>query len=236
MISNENVLNLKQNNIDYIVGARLGNLNDKLITQISTALSGTDKKIIRIKTDKGYLICNFSSLRYRKDKHEMNKQVERAKKVINNPSKNKKLKFTKSNGEVLELNQQLIEKANRLLGIKGYYTSHEENTLDNQTIIDRYHELYKIEKAFRMSKSDLKTRPIFHYKEDPIKLHLLICFMALVVSKQIELKTEISIKNFIHECKKVTDARLINKITRQEVTIRANYTAKLEAIKAKFAC
>ena len=60
MISNENVLNLKQNNIDYIVGARLGNLNDKLITQISTALSGTDKKIIRIKTDKGYLICNFS--------------------------------------------------------------------------------------------------------------------------------------------------------------------------------
>ena len=116
------------------------------------------------------------------------------------------------------------------------YTSHEENTLDNQTIIDRYHELYKIEKAFRMSKSDLKTRPIFHYKEDPIKLHLLICFMALVVSKQIELKTEISIKNFIHECKKVTDARLINKITRQEVTIRANYTAKLEAIKAKFAC
>jgi len=166
----------------------------------------------------------------------MNKQVERAKKVINNPSKNKKLKFTKSNGEVLELNQQLIEKANRLLGIKGYYTSHEENTLDNQTIIDRYHELYKIEKAFRMSKSDLKTRPIFHYKEDPIKLHLLICFMALVVSKQIELKTEISIKNFIHECKKVTDARLINKITRQEVTIRANYTAKLEAIKAKFAC
>ena len=46
------------------------------------------------------------------------------------------------------------------------------------------------------------TRPIFHYKEEPIKLHILICFMALVLSKHIELSTGNSIRKFITECKK----------------------------------
>jgi len=65
-----------------------------------------------------------------------------------------------------------------LLGIKGYYTNLEENIVNNNTIIERYHELYKIEHAFRITKSDLQTRPIFHFKEEPIKLHLLISFMG----------------------------------------------------------
>ncbi len=82
--------------------------------------------------------------------------------------------------------------------------------------MEQYRELYRIEQAFRRSKSDLQTRPIFHYREEPIKLHLLICFMALVISKHIELKTETSIKSFIHECKKITDARLKNKVTGKE--------------------
>jgi hypothetical protein len=46
--------------------------------------------------------------------------------------------------------------------------------------------------------------------------------MALIISKHIELKTETSIKTFIHECKKITDARLKNKITGKEITMRAS--------------
>ena len=99
--------------------------------------------------------------------------------------------------------------------------------VDNKTIIDRYHELYKIEQAFRISKSDLQTRPIFHFKEEPIKLHLLICFMALVVSKHIELQTNTSIRKFIHECKKITDARLKNNITGKELRIRAELSPEI---------
>jgi len=101
-------------------------------------------------------------------------------------------------------------------------------------IIDRYHELYKIEQAFRISKSDLQTRPIFHFKEEPIKLHLLICFIALVVSKHVELKTGISIRKFIHECKRITDARLKNKLTGKEIRIRANSTPLVSEILGKF--
>ena len=114
-----------------------------------------------------------------------------------------------------------LNKTQKLLGIKGYFANLKESKLSNTAIIERYHEPYKIEQAFRIAKSDLQTRPIFHYKEEPIKLHLLICFMSLVVSKHIELKTKISIRKFIHECKKITDARLKNKITNDESHIRA---------------
>jgi transposase len=68
------------------------------------------------------------------------------------------------------LNEKLIEKTTKLLGIKGYYTDLEETIADSKTIISRYHELHKIEQAFRVSKNDLQTRPVFHFKEEHIKL------------------------------------------------------------------
>jgi len=106
------------------------------------------------------------------------------------------------------------------INYEGYYTDLEKNVLSNKTIMERYHELYRIEQAFRISKNDLQTSPIFHFKEDPIKLHILICFMALAVSKHIELQTNMSIKKFITESKKVTDARLLNTLTNKEIKIR----------------
>jgi hypothetical protein len=227
MISTTNIKELLQNNINYIVGARLGNLSNEIIKEIDTHIFRQDGKSIRLKTDNGYLICSYSSVRYRKDKYEMEKQIEKAKSIIDIPSKSKKLKFTKTIGQKIELNETLILKTQKLLGIKGYYTNLEEKIVDNHTIIERYHELYKIEQAFRISKNDLQTRPIFHFKQEPIKLHVLICFMALVTSKHIELTTEDSIRKFLTECKKVTDARMLNKITNKEVRIRAKYNDKI---------
>jgi transposase len=186
-----------------------------------------------LQTDLGDLICSYSSVRYRKDLHEMNKQIQKAQYALEHPSKIKKLKFTTTQGQKVELNKKLIEKTQRLLGIKGYYTNLKESEVSDQTIIERYHELYKIEQAFRMSKSDLETRPIFHYKEEPIKLHILICFIALVVSKHIELKTSMSIKKVVHQCKKITDARLKNKITEKEHIIRSIFTTEIKEILSK---
>ncbi len=227
MISAANVEELQKNKIHYIVGARLGNLPTELIAKIDQDICRENGKSIRIKTPNGYLICSYSAIRYRKDKYEMEKQVERAKLIIEKPSKNKKVKFIKTNDQKIGLNQPLIEKSQKLLGIKGYYTDIEEHRIANHTIIERYHELYKIEQAFRISKNDLQARPIFHFKEDPIKLHMLICFMALVISKHIELKTEVSVKRFITECKKVTDARMLNKLTGKEIRIRTSLAPEI---------
>lgn len=233
MISSENVKQLVKNKINYIVGARLGNISEALFEKITQANLQEDDKMVRIKTENGHLICSYSSLRYRKDKYEMEKQIERAKQVIENPSKSKKLKFIKTNGEKLELNQKIIDKNFKLLGIKGYYTNLDEAVADNATVISRYHELYKIEQAFRISKNDLETRPIFHFKEEPIKLHLLVCFMALVISKNIELKTNHSIKHFVDECKKVTDARIYNQLTQKEIRMGAKKSKAITEILSK---
>ena len=234
MISTDNIKHLREERIHYIVGARLGNLSNPLINEINSTILREDGKSIRIETDKGFLICSYSSTRYKKDKYEMEKQIKRAEYMIQNPSKTKRLKFTKSEGQKLALNQKLIDKTKKLLGIKGYYTDLEEKLVSNDVIIKRYHELYRIEQAFRISKSDLQTRPIFHFKEDPIKLHLLICFMSLVISKHVELESGISIKKFVQECKKVTDARMLNQITGKEVRIRAKLTPLLTEILTKF--
>lgn len=227
MISTTNIQELLKNDLDYIVGARLGNLPNELIVQIDKNIDRKDGKSIRIETENGYLICHYSSSRFRKDKYEMEKQIEKAKSIVESPSKNKKVKFTKTIDEKVELNTALIEKTKKLLGIKGYYTNLDENSANNQTIIERYHELYKIEQAFRISKHDLQTRPIFHFKQEPIKLHILICFMALVVSKHIELTTGVSIRKFVTEFKKVTDARIFNKLTNKEIRIRTKYNDKI---------
>jgi len=227
MISSENIKELLHNKINYIVGARLGNLSNDLINTIDKNITRQDAHSIRLKTENGYLICSYSSKRYRKDKYEMEKQIQKAQSIIENPSKSKKVKFAKSSGNKYELNEALIQKTQKLLGIKGYYTNLKENIASNQTIMERYHELYKIEQAFRISKNDLQTRPIFHFKEEPIKLHILICFMALVLSKHIELSTGDSIKKFITECKKVTDARIINKITNKNLMIRTKFNEQI---------
>ncbi len=227
MISSENIAQLNHHKVNYIVGARMGNLSVELLERVDKQIDRQDGRSIRIKTELGYLICGYSSVRYRKDLYEMNKQIEKAKQVIEAPSKSRKQKFTKTNQQKLELNEELIEKTKKLLGIKGYYTNLEEHVVDNKTIIERYHELYRIEQAFRVSKNDLETRPVFHFKEQPIKLHILICFMALTISKHIELKAGVSIRKFLDEAKTIVDGKILNHITGKTVTINAQKTPKI---------
>lgn len=233
MISSANIAVLREEKINYIVGARLGNVAADLFYTIDTSLPRIDGSIVRLQTHNGYLICSFSKKRYNKDKFEMEKQIDRAKSLLSQPSKIKKVRYLKSQNSNNVLNEELIQKTQKLLGVKGYYTDIEQSVADNATIISRYHDLYKIEQAFRVSKHDLQTRPIFHFREEPIQLHILICFMALVVSKHIEIKADISIRAFLTHCKKITDARLLNRITKKEIRMRASAPPQLLEIVSK---
>ena len=230
MISDDNIKELKSQGIHYIVGARLGNLPQTVFEQIDARIMRDEGNTIRLDTDKGHLICSFSNARYRKDRYEMEKQILKAQNIIKSPSKNTKAKFIKAQNQKLSLNEALINKSTKLLGLKGYYTDLDEYALPNNKVIEIYHDLYKVEQAFRVAKSDLETRPIFHFKEEPIKLHLLICFLALAISKHIEIKTGVSIKRFITEAKKVTDARMINKLTQKEVDVQGKLTKESEEL------
>lgn len=233
MLSLDNVKALKASGLSYIVGARIGNLSERLIKQISLELNQQDGKSVRLKTDHGQLICDFNLKRYRKDKADMDKQIKKAEALLKQPNNIKRIKFiTSQNKNRFELNNELIAKTKRLLGIKGYYTNLPE-TVSDSAIIKQYHNLWHVEQAFRVAKSDLEIRPIFHFKEQTIQAHILICFMALAICKYLEIKTAKSIRQIVRNLKSVTDARIKNSLTGEEITLRSEITLEIKDILLK---
>jgi len=218
MISQDNVDLLIKHQLHYIVGARLGNLGLPLIKKINQRLAGKDGATIRLVTSKGRLVGAFSQDRYSKDQHETEKQIDRAKQAIANPGKRKHLKFLIQAKNQPQVNQKLIDKAAMLWGIKGYYTNLTQ--LTNQEIIDQYHNLWQVEKSFRITKSDLQARPIYHHKAQAIRSHILICVMALALGKYLEIKTNLSLKKCTDLLKSIKDAKICNQ-DNQTITLRS---------------
>lgn len=219
MISKENVRALEASGLDYIVGARLGSIGIARIRDISQKLHGMDGSCVRIPANGGFLICHFSVTRYAKDKHEMDKQLEKAKQILSGKQKTIRNKFLAKDASVAyRINAKLVEKATLLLGIKGYYTNLD---IPERIVIARYADLWQIERAFRISKHDLEARPVYHVKKQAIIAHMLICVTALAVLKWLELKSGLSAKRIVDQLKSVTDARMVNVITGRETLMRS---------------
>src|SRR3989338_11585716 len=184
MLSRKNMQSLEADGYQYIVGARLANTSQLFIDKISTTLTRQDGSSIRLPyTDYNYdVICTYSEARARKDRREFEKQISRAKELISRKEPGKRAKFVKKlpdSKTSFILDKELKEKTEKLLGIKGYCTNIPENILSNDQIVNYYRDLWHVEQAFRMSKTDLRTRPVFHFTHDAIKAHVLLCFMAL---------------------------------------------------------
>jgi len=208
MISKDNIEKLTQEGIGFVVGARLANMTPNLIDSISSSLSATDGKTITETYHGQRLICEYSAKRAVKDRSDRLKQLERAQMVINTPSKiTSKFRFVKTEGRIPSLNTEALAKTEKLEGIKGYLTN---TKLPEETIIDRYHDLWRIEHSFRITKSDLEARPIFHRLDETIKAHLIIVFAGLAISKYLEIKTGISIKRILKIAGKVLTHKVTN--------------------------
>lgn len=206
MLSKQNLDILIKNGLNYIISSRLANLKESLIEQVDDRIKRINGNNIRL----GNLIVDYSNKRYTKDKKEFDKQIERAKKHLNtNTEKIANIKYLKNDKIKQYLNQELIDRNIKLLGLKGYVTNLK---ISNKKIIDYYHNLFKVEHAFRIAKSDLEARPIYHHKEESIKNHVLICFLALAISIYLEIKNKKSIESIIETLKSITDAKILNKI------------------------
>ncbi len=92
------------------------------------------------------------------------------------------------------LNQALIEKSYALAGVKGYVTN---LPAPDDQIIAVYHQLFHVEASFRMAKSDLKARPVFHRKREAIEAHLTVVLAALAVGRRIESRSHRSLKQLV---------------------------------------
>jgi transposase len=223
MLSVQNMSTLQTLGYRFIVGARLANLTKGFIDQIYAQTPRHDEASVRLDhvMKKGStevavkIVCQFKEKRYKKDRNDLNKQIERAQRLLDRNEPGRRARFVKkaADKQSFELNVDLKAKAEKLLGIKGYVTNIPEQEMPDKEIIEYYHDLWHVEQAFRMTKSDLETRPIFHYKEEAIKAHVLVCFMGLMISKYLQLKTGLSIKEIRSQLMQIHEAHLLDQIT-----------------------
>lgn len=122
-------------------------------------------------------------------------QVEKAENAVAGRASVKRNRFVKITGGDRTVNRDLETKARALAGIKGYVTNLTDEPAE--FVIDAYHRLFEVEKSFRMSKSDLRARPIYARVRDSIDAHLQIVIAALAVSRWIEQTTGWSIRKFV---------------------------------------
>lgn len=239
MLSHENMQLLENEGYQYIVGARLANASSSFIDKLTATLTKKDGNTTRLSyPNRSYsIICSFSEQRAKKDKRELNKQLVRANELIARKELGKRAKFikkSKSHKDALELNEELKIKTEKLLGIKGYVTNIPSKDISNAQVIYYYQELWHVEQTFRMSKTDLKTRPIFHYAHDAIIAHVLICFIALIIGKFMEIKTGLSLRSIRDILWNVHEVQIKDKLTGKQISLQSNledfYKSKLSKV------
>ena len=119
-----------------------------------------------------------------------------------------------------------------MVGLKGYVTNIPAHLMPASEVIGSYHELWNVEQSFRMSKTDLRARPMFHRTRDAIEAHLTIVFTALAVSREVQARTGLAIRNVIRQLRPLRSATLaINGITQTYApAIPADQQAILDAL------
>lgn len=193
MLSNENLQSLEQGKFPFIVGARIRNETQPMQEEILRRCGGLhDGESVVIEKDSAHrLIVSYSDKRARKDAHNRQRGLKKlrqkvhsgrlTKEHLNNRGYNK---FLRLGGVVkIEIDEAKIAQAARWDGLKGYLTNTDYSP---ELVIETYGQLWHVEKAFRISKTDLRIRPMYHYRRRRIEAHVLIAFVAYTIYKELE--------------------------------------------------
>ena len=148
----------------------------------------------------------FRHDRARRTLRGIDEQVRKAERAVDGHAPVKRNRYIQLTGATKSVNRTLEAKTRALAGWKGYTT----NLVDQPAtfVIDAYHQLWHIEKAFRMSKHDLQARPIYHHLRESIEAHLSIVVTALAVGHYIETQTGWSIKKFIRTIRRYRTVKI----------------------------
>ena len=219
MLNNDNIAYLENNNYKYILAYKIKNISNDLKEEIKNLTFIDDnvthniefKKVISFadENDKKQtihvnqrLVLSYSTQRAKKDRYNRNKAVQRLENKIKSSKtitkKDLKLSYyakyidlDDNNSKItFNINNQKIIEDEKLDGIKGFVTN--DFTLTANEIIEHYNNQYEVERAFRISKTDLKIRPIYHRLEARIKAHILISFVLYAIYKEFERKLKIN--------------------------------------------
>jgi len=212
LLSNGNIERLEDKGYKYILGGRVKSEKETLRRQILMA-EISEGKPQEFDTARGRLVVSFSIKRQKKDVFNRQRGLSKlekkvatgklTKESINNRGYNKYLKL-EGQTEV-KIDYQKFKSDSKWDGLKGYNTN---TDLTPKEVIGAYSNLWVVEKAFRISKTDLQVRPIYHRKPARIEAHICICFMAYTMYKELERllyinKSGISIESAINEIKDI---------------------------------
>lgn len=193
LLSHANIAALTKKKYRYILGARIHNETDAVKQQI---LERTKKMqhgdhVVLQKNDGTRLLVTYSDSRAKKDAYNRKKGLRKlrqkvrtgklTKDSINNRGYNK---FLHLEGKMaVTIDEKKVQEDAAWDGLKGYVTN---TDLSAEKIVEHYGHLWQIEKAFRISKTDLRVRPIHHYLQRRIEAHICIAFVAYALWKELE--------------------------------------------------
>jgi hypothetical protein len=245
MISEANQVALQAAGLSYILGARIPFLPDVVrewrdrhpdeavpdqlvLTQPWPATSSEKARGIPDRV----VYYQFRHDRARRTLRGIDEQVAKAQRAVEGHAPVKRNRYIQLTGATKTVNRTLEAKTRALAGWKGYTTN-----LVGQSpefVIGAYHQLWRIEKAFRMSKHDLQARPIYHHTRESIEAHLSIVFAAMAVSHYIEHQTGWSIKKFVRTARRYRTVQI--KAGRQTLTAADPLPDELRDALAKIGC
>ncbi len=228
LLSADNISELQGKGHEFILGARIKNekraIQDKIFEM---KLKDGESQAIK-KDEPINLIISYSKAREKKDKANRQRGLEKlqrqiqsgrlTKSNINNRGYNKYLKME---GEIkVTIDKEKYDQDSKWDGLKGYLTN---TTLSKEEVMVSYKQLWKIEKAFRVAKTDLRIRPIFHRLPRRIEAHLCIAFVAYKIHKELERqlkekKSDLSSEKAIEIAKTIYFIKIITPTTKDVIT------------------
>jgi Transposase DDE domain len=205
MLSEANLAAIEDAGLRFIVGARIPEVPYQIAEwrrrhpdqPVSDGQIFTQPSIMGGKADprRRMIFYQYRADRAHRSLKGIDQQIVKAEKAVAGQTPVKRNRFVQLTGATKTINRDLEAKARALAGLKGYVTNLEAPT--PEFVMGAYHQLWQIEKSFRMSKTDLRARPIYHHKRDSIEAHLTVVMAALAVSRMVERSTTWSIARFV---------------------------------------
>jgi Transposase DDE domain len=210
MVSKDNQRAIEQAGLTFILGAKVPQVpyvvskwrkehpdeaipDGQVFTQRWPA-AASDKRRDQV------IYYQYKADRARRTLRGIDEQIKKAEAAVAGKAPVKRNRFIQLVGATKSVNRDLEAKARGIAGLKGYLTNLENPHAE--FVIGAYHQLWRIEKSFRMSKHDLRARPVYHHKRESIEAHLTIVFAALAVTRLIEDRTGWSIKKFVRTARR----------------------------------
>ena len=183
LMNGDNIAELEANGYKYIIGAKIKN-ESRTIQEWILRQPKADKRMVEY--DKGggrRLLVGYSDDRARKDAYNREKGIRRLEKAYSRGTLTNN-KFLKTEGDIrVTIDYGKLEADAKWDGLKGYLTN---TNIPPEEVYAAYHNLWHVERAFRISKSKIEIRPMFHFTRRRIEAHVCICFVALKVYKELE--------------------------------------------------